>query len=128
MEQTQYKNVELYFGDLKAKIVATDAPKTIQILGFVQANRSTEFTSMNPIFISEGEFLQSLAISMAKNSLDAVAFDGRDLIIRAEVIISENSDEEKDYILFLCVPSKPLFDQASPSFSFPDYSLFFQNT
>lgn len=125
MSQTEYRNVELIFGDLKAKIATKDAPNTIQILGFIPADRSTEFTSMNPIYIEEdGDFLYALAISMVKNSLDAVLFGDRDLIIRTEVVPSTD-DGDIEYILFLCVPSKPLFDQPSPTFNYPNYSLMF---
>lgn len=128
MEQTGHRNAKLIFGDLEATIAAKDVPNEIEILGFIPADRSTEFSSMHPIYIDEGEFLHALAISMVKDSLDALAFGDRDFIIRTEVVDSSKNDADKEYILFLCVPSKPLFGQASPQFNFPNYSLMFTNS
>lgn len=128
MEQTEHRNAKLIFGDLEATIAAKDAPNKIQILGFIPTNNSTEFISMNPIYIYDGEFLHALAIAMVRDSLDALAFGDRDFIIRTKVVDSSKSDDDKEYIIFLCVPSKPLFDKETPTFNYPNYSLMFTNS
>jgi hypothetical protein len=117
-----WREVDIIFGHLSQSVVCECSSPALQILGFIPSDRSVVFTSMTPVKVGPG-YLQALATAMIQRDSDAVAYSDRDLILRVYLIGDPTNPASQSIVLFLCVPSKPLFDSRGQDFNYPDFSL-----
>jgi hypothetical protein len=121
-QMAEVHDLEITLGALTQSVACECPLSALRIIGFVRTDMSLVFSSMTPLRIGPG-FLRALATAMDDRCVDAVACSDGDFILRV-FSCGQNLDAPKEtYILFLCVPSKPLFDARVQDFSYPDFSL-----
>ena len=116
--------VEVVFGTLKQTVFCRCAQSTLKIFGFVPSDQLMVFESITPIKLApdgNNSLMLSLVAGMERNSLDAVVFAERDMLIRARAVGDEQ--QGRRLMLFLCVPKRPVFNSSVCRFSYPSFSL-----